>query len=281
MQKPVTLIKLGGSVITNKEVPMMVRRQVLSRLVAEIARARQQTGELFIIGHGQGSFAHAPAMQFQTMEGFVRGDSVIGMAVTQDSAAQLNRIVVRESLSQQLPAVSFLFSNTLVTRGKEAVSWSGEVLEEYLDKGLLPVTGGDVIVDMEQGCTIWSTEKVLGHIAEQLQYSDSFRAVRIIHVTEVPGVLDKNSGVIPAISHHNLAEVKEAISDTKGFDVTGGMWHKIEESLKQAELGLRTDIISGLETDNLYNCLVGQPYTGTTISHEEIPAFEAFRSLLS
>jgi isopentenyl phosphate kinase len=56
MKKKITLIKLGGSIITNKDIPMSLRSHVLSRLVAEIAKVKKELeakGELLIVGHGQ------------------------------------------------------------------------------------------------------------------------------------------------------------------------------------------------------------------------------------
>lgn len=262
--KKITLIKLGGAIITNKEVPMMVRPDLLGRLVKEIARAKSSTGDIYVVGHGQGSFAHAPALRYKTMDGFVLSDSVIGMAITQDSAAQLNRIVVQNFINEQVPAASFLFSNSMVTNNKIAQHWCNDVLLQYLEKGLVPVTGGDVLVDSQIGCTIWSTEMVLSYIATHLP-KDTYRIEKIIHVTEVAGVLDGEGSIIEHISRKNETDIKKLMHETKGFDVTGGMWHKIEESLELADLGIESVIISGLSKDNLYNCLVGRSYTGTLV----------------
>ena len=267
MSQEIVLIKLGGSVITNKEVPMMVRKMVLKRLVEEIAQVRKESDEIFILGHGSGSFAHSPALRYKTMDGFINDESEMGMAITQDSAAKLNRIVVQECLSQELPAVSFAFSSTLVTKNKRKQSWSGQVLKQYLEKNLLPITYGDVIVDSEQGCTIWSTERIFGFLSEWLQQETSYKIKRVIYVNEVDGVLDlDNDGqVISEISRDNVEQVKKMMTKTKGFDVTGGMWHKIEESLKLAENKIETLIISGLKEGNLYRALVGQEYKGTHV----------------
>lgn len=266
MAQNVTLLKLGGSIITNKEVPMHVREDVLTRLVSEIAKARVKTGNLYVIGHGQGSFAHAPALRYKTMDGFISDESPIGMAITQDSAAQLNRIVVGECLAQELPAVSLYCSNSVVSKKTKAHHTFTAVLEQYLEKGLVPVTCGDVLVDAEQGCTIWSTEKVLAHFAAELQQLPQFNVREIIHVTEVAGVLDADNAVIPEISQENAAEIKKLMRTTKGFDVTGGMWHKIEESLQLAKQGIPATILSGMKPDNLYNKLIGSDFIGTSIS---------------
>ncbi len=261
---PITLIKLGGSIITNKEVPYTTRPDVLKRLVQEIARARSESNELFIVGHGQGSFAHAPALRYQTMDGFVNKDSIIGMAITQDSAAQLNRIVVKQFIDEHLPAASFLFSNSMVTSQDVAKHWCSQVLLEYLDKGLLPICCGDVIVDDKKGCTIWSTEKILAYLALELP-KHSLDVSRVIHVTEVAGVLDSEGATIPSITSATKDDAKQHINGTKGFDVTGGMWHKIEESLELATKGITSHIIAGGKTDNLYNCLMNKKYEGTVI----------------
>ena len=265
MSQEVILIKLGGSIITNKEVSMMVRERALRRLVEEIARARKKTDSLFILGHGQGSFAHVPALRYKTMDGFINGDSLIGMAITQDSAAKINRIVVGRCLAQELPAVSFAFSSTLVTAKKQKKSWDGRVLEQYLEKGLLPVIYGDVIVDSEQGCTIWSTETIFSFLVPWLQQKTEYEVKKVVHVNELAGVLDHDGQVIPEISLNNAAEVKKMMTKTKGFDVTGGMWHKIGESLKLAKQGIETHIISGLKKDNLYQVLTAQEYEGTRV----------------
>jgi isopentenyl phosphate kinase len=263
--KNVNFIKLGGSVITNKEVPMMVRTEVLSRIVQEIARAKKKTGEIYVVGHGQGSFAHAPAMRYRTKEGFVQSDSRMGMAITQDSAAQLNRVVVKMFLSHDLPAVSYNMSNVLVTKKSLLNSFSDTVFLEYLRQGLLPITGGDVIVDTAQGCTIWSTEKVLAHLIE-MAVSAKYQVNSIIHVTEVAGVLDSQNKVIAKINNADQIKVKKSIGFTKGFDVTGGMWHKIEESLALAEKGVVTKIVSGMKSNNLYSLLMGD----NSVTHTEI-----------
>jgi isopentenyl phosphate kinase len=265
MSQEIILIKLGGSIITNKEVSMMVREQVLQRLIGEIARARKKTKSIFILGHGSGSFAHAPALRYKTKAGFNNPESQMGMAITQDSAAKLNRVVVEECLSQELPAASFAFSSTLVTNQGKKQSWNGEVIRQYLEKGLLPVTYGDVIVDSSQGCTIWSTETIFSFLAQWLQQETDYKIKKVIHVNEVAGVLDEKGQIIPEISTKTAADVKKMMTKTKGFDVTGGMWHKIEESFKLAQRQIETQIISGLKKDNLYRVLTNQDCEGTRV----------------
>ena len=265
MQKNLTLIKLGGSIITDKEIPMSLRKSVLTRLVGEIASAKQEKPEqLLIVGHGQGSFAHVPASKYQTMAGFINEESVLGMAIVQDSAATLNRLVVHEFLKHELPAVSFYASNTIVTKKRKKRFFCADVINEYLRKDLLPVTCGDVLVDSEQGCTIWSTEEILAFLADYF-LAQNMRVNKIIHVTKVAGFLDKHGQVVPEITAQNWSKVKKDLRHTRGFDVTGGMGLKIEESLNLAKKGIQSVIISGLLKENLYWALTDQDCVGTII----------------
>ena len=59
--------------------------------------------------------------------------------------------------------------------------------------------------------------------------------IKIIHVSDVKGVLDEKGKVIPVISTRNYKKVKAAITGSKLTDVTGGMIHKVEESLTLAK----------------------------------------------
>ncbi len=261
-----TFIKLGGAVISNKDIPESVRQDVLGRLIKEIAKAREEKKLHLILGNGAGGFAHVPAARYKTMEGFIHPESRMGMAITQDSAARLNRLVVKTCLQTNLPAVTLAPSNTLVTNKRKAESVFLDVFEEYLKNELIPVVYGDVLADRTQGCTIWSTDSIFSFLARKLERKE-WEVGEIIHVTEAEGVW-KNaqheiySQITPAMSE----EVKASMVDIKGFDVTGGMWHKIEESLSLTKLGIKTRIISGLVPNALYNTLVGKKNMGTLIT---------------
>jgi len=265
MKKNLTLIKLGGSIITDKEIPMSLRKETLRRLVGEIASAKQEKpDQMLIVGHGQGSFAHVPASKYQTMAGFINEESLLGMAIVQDSAATLNRLVVHEFIKHELPAVSFYASNTIVTDNRKKLFFCADVIKEYLQKDLLPVTCGDVLVDRKQGCTIWSTEKILAFLADYF-LEQKIEINKIIHVTEVAGFLDKQGQLVPEITAETWPKISRDLRNTRGFDVTGGMGLKIEESLILAKKGIESVIISGMLKGNLYWALTDQDCVGTTI----------------
>ncbi|MGA3021078.1 MAG: hypothetical protein ABSD68_03970, partial [Candidatus Micrarchaeales archaeon] len=64
--KNLVLVKLGGSLITDKTSPFTPNLDVIKRLAKEIHEAREEKGMSLIIGHGGGSFPHKPAKDYRT-----------------------------------------------------------------------------------------------------------------------------------------------------------------------------------------------------------------------
>ncbi|MCC6711647.1 MAG: hypothetical protein IT416_04845 [Candidatus Pacebacteria bacterium] len=265
-KQPITLVKLGGSIITNKKEFMSLKKEAINDLVKQIKLVISSfPNEHLIVGHGQGSYAHLPASKYRTMEGFVNQESTYGMAVVQDMAARLNREIVGAFIEQNIPAVSFLMSNSLITEKQKASQDFFILLEKYLEKGLFPITCGDVILDEMMGCTIWSTEKILTFFTEQLT-AHGYQVERLIHITEVGGFLDDQNQIIKYINKTNWPSLSRHLTATKGVDVTGGMDLKVTESLALASnFGLKTYIMSG-KNNNLYNFFAKKDWVGTEIS---------------
>lgn len=72
------LIKLGGSVITDKSKPFTARPGAIKRLVGEIKQAGKIYKGKILIGHGSGSFGHTVAAKYKTQEGIDKKDSING-----------------------------------------------------------------------------------------------------------------------------------------------------------------------------------------------------------
>lgn len=270
MNEPsVILIKLGGSVITDKTTPETLRPDVLRRLVSEVKAALETSRDRIIIAHGAGSFAHVPAKKYDTMNGFKDESSKLGMAIVQDSAARLNRLVIQACLEQGLPAVSVCMSSSIVTKNKQLHSYYSDVFQEHLRHDLLPISYGDVIIDQDIGCTIWSTDVILPFFAQQfLQHGWTVK--KVIHVTDVPGVyknIEKPEvGIFEVITPQNKNEVQKSMGSVVGYDVTGGMWSKITESLTLTKHGVETEILSGKEPGRLQAALLGEKVISTRIT---------------
>lgn len=264
MNKPIVLIKIGGSLITDKNKPFTVNQKALKIIAKEIKNVVSKTDKQLIIGHGAGSFAHLPAKKYNTINGAETEKDFLGMAKVCDAACNLNRIVVKELLKAGLPAVSFSPLSIFISEGFKMKSLSLEPFKQLLKTSVLPVVYGDVISDSQKGCTIFSTERVLGYLGLQLK-KQGFEIEKIIHCGKTDGVYDQNGKTIPLINKENFEKHKKGLNGAGGIDVTGGMLHKVEESLKMAQKGVPALIIDGVEKGSLFKAVLGKKVLGTRI----------------
>ncbi len=225
-------LKLGGSLLTDKTRPEALRTELARALCRQIAHVWQaQPGLRLLLGIGSGSFGHVPARQYGLAPGVQHPDAWYGAALTADSAARLVRQVVAWLLELQLPAWSVQPSACWTTMNRTIVQGDGHRVVQALQRGLIPVVHGDVMLDTSQGIAIASTEEVFRCLVPYLRPS------RILLAGEVPGVLrDPQQGlaaanVVPWIEMDDLAHLGMALGASRGIDVTGGMADKVKRCL--------------------------------------------------
>jgi isopentenyl phosphate kinase len=264
MKPGLILLKIGGGVITDKNVQYGLRDEVLSRLAREIGEAWREIGETkLIIGNGAGSFAHYSAHKYRTMEGFVNEESRLGMGWVRWDAVKLNQIVFEQLLSTNVPVFSVSPSSIMKVKGGKTIQLFMESVKTLLSIEMVPLVYGDVMVDEEKGCIVYSTERVFDELANEL--ADNY-AIRVIHVSAEEGVYDKGkASIFEKITKNNIEEVKEHLGGSNGVDVSGGMLHKVKECLVLAEKGIVSQIVSGIIPGRLRKALMGSSVKGTII----------------
>jgi isopentenyl phosphate kinase len=262
--KGLIFVKLGGSLITDKSVAFTEKPDVIRRLAQEIHSARGK-GAKIVVGHGGGSYPHETATKYQTHKGLISKESTKGLALVQDAASRLNRIVVKALLDAGENAISVQPSSFCIAKNIKIVDGYTRPIEKMLESGMLPVVYGDVGMDLAQGCCILSTEEIFSFLAKSL------KPERIIMAGKVNGVFtadpnkDKSAKIIPEITQKNFPDIKKYLTSSDGIDVTGGMLHKAKLCLELANAGSECEIINGLKPGNLEKALSGQRGLGTVI----------------
>jgi isopentenyl phosphate kinase len=264
MHKPIILIKIGGSLITDKNKPFTVNEEALDIIASEVKKAVNM-GKLLIIGHGAGSFAHVPAKKYQTHKGIINKQSYRGIAEVSDVAARLNRIVIKKFLKEKINAVSVSPLSSMVASEHKLSDIFTKSIELLLTQGLLPVVYGDQILDEKMGCTIFSTEKVLAYLGLALKAKD-YRVEQIIQCGQTSGVYDADGKTIKEINGKNIGQYRQNLGGSGGTDVTGGMLHKVEETLLLAKQGIPGLIIDGIVHGTLSDAIGGKSVKGTKIT---------------
>lgn len=263
IEKPLIFIKIGGSLITDKTKPFTLKEKALDVICGEIKKATT-SGKLLVVGHGAGSFAHYPASKYQTHRGIVNEAGYRGIAEVADVAAQLNRIVVKKLLEKGVNAVTVSPLSIMIAENHKIKSLCSESVEELLKLGLVPVLYGDQIIDIRTGCTVFSTEKVLGYLALKMQRK-GYKIEKIIHCGQTNGVYDVDGKTIPMINQHNFVTYRKSLNGSGGIDVTGGILHKVEETLALARAGIPGLIIDGVENGSLSKAVGGESVLGTRV----------------
>jgi isopentenyl phosphate kinase len=264
----VLLIKLGGSLITDKTRPETARRRVIRRLAAEIAHAAAHSSARLIVGHGSGSFGHVAAARFRLATGLAGPDQLPGVSLTQDRAAVLHRLVVDALLAAGALPFSIVPSSALVAEGGEPVDFALEPLLLALERGLLPVLYGDVVLDRAQGVAICSTERLFTLLARRL-LERGVAVRRALWLGETEGVWDGSGRTIPRLTRAGLAQMEAgALGGGAGTDVTGGMRHRVETALALADLGIPSQILDGRVAGLLERAVAGEEVAGTLIAPE-------------
>lgn len=248
----ITLIKLGGSLVTNKRERASFREDVM-RDVARQLKHCHDSGLLHqcILGHGSGSFGHFEAQQYQTHLGVHSAQNWLGYTRVGYVASLLNQHVMRVLFEHELPVLRFSPSTTTLADNQEILEMSISGINKALNHNLIPVVHGDVAFDVSLGGTIVSTETVFSYLTEHLEVS------KIILVGEVDGVLNQEGGLIDLITPSIFDDVKQFLGESAGVDVTGGMSSKIKDMLQLIEKrpALRVKIINGYTPNNLTRCI--------------------------
>ena len=256
------LIKLGGSLITDKTRAKSFRQERVRRIARQVLHLRDRFKDLrIVIGHGSGSFGHFEAQKYRTVEGLETDREHQGFVQVGAVAAELSMLVLNEFHAAGLPAMRFQPSSTIIASNKRMKSFDSRALAMALDRRLIPLIHGDIALDEVIGGTIISTEALFAHLASQLCVEI------IILLGEVDGVLDQKGEVIPLISPSSLAGVRSALSGSHGVDVTGGMLQKVETmiALARDHPSLTVIIADGSRDDILVDLLVNRSQIGTRI----------------
>jgi isopentenyl phosphate kinase len=176
----------------------------------------------------------------------------------------LHRLIVGVLEVAGLQPYSIAPSSCVVAAAGRPVTFADEPLFLALDRGLLPVLYGDVVMDRDWGAAICSTERLF-ELAVPRLLEHGWMVRRVLWLGETDGLYDASGRTVPHLSETNFAEAVQAIGAPAGADVTGGMRHRVETALALARLGVPSLLANGLTTGLLEAVLSGEEVVGTVI----------------
>jgi len=216
----VTVLKLGGSVVTEKDTAETVDDAALSRAAGAIASAVESDSASLVLVHGGGSFGHHHAARHGVSSTEGTHDAA-ALTEIHRAMGELNATVVDALQELSVPALPVRPLSLAARPDELVVPLDG--IDLMLSEGFVPVLHGDVVVDADDGGTILSGDEIVVAVARGLG------ADRVGLCSTVPGVLDAAGDVIPAIDSYD--EVATAVGGSDATDVTGGMAGKVQQLL--------------------------------------------------
>lgn len=264
--KPI-ILKIGGSVITDKSEELAARTAEMNRLADELKKANVQN---LIIVHGGGSFGHPLAQKYAIKEGLkeAKANQIVGFAETHHVMTVLNGLFMDALVWHNIPAVSIMPSSCIITENSRIKCFETTPLTLLLKTGFLPVLYGDAVIDTKLGFTILSGDQLVSYIATK------FNAERIIMGVDVDGLyntdpkIEKNAKMFKHLTLEELKKLQNNFGKPTACDVTGGMFGKMVELLPAIEKGIPVTIINASKPNYIYKALKGEIVEGTLIEKE-------------
>lgn len=241
------VLKIGGSVLTDKNQSSTARPEHIERLAAEI---KAGLGSRLVLIHGVGSFGHHQAREFGMRNG-LNSTSIRGIWPTHSAAKTLNSMILDALYRQGVYAAPVHPLGMCVLKDGRVDSLCLDVIDEFLAHGIVPVLHGDLAADRTRGIDVISGDQIVVAIARAL------KAEKVGIGTNVDGVYAKDFKIIESISPSNIDTVKEALSGSGGVDVTGGMAGKITELLDLASSGIPSLVFNAEKPGNVAKFLRG------------------------
>ncbi len=243
------VLKLGGSVLTDKAGDCAIRSDRIRACAAEIAR---RPGHQVVLVHGAGSCGHPQARRHRLDRGIPPGD-LAGIAETHAAVARLNGEVVEALRSAGREAVGIHPLGHCIAEGGRLLDPDWRPVGLLTAIGVTPVLHGDVVTDTVRGASIVSGDQIVASLARALS------PALVGLATDVPGVLGKDGSVIARIATGRAEGIAGGSVNT---DVTGGMKGKLAELLALAGAGTGSSVF---HVSRLGDFLDGKPHGGTDI----------------
>ncbi len=230
--KSLTLVKLGGSVITQKKVsPPTVNNMAINRIAKEL---QTHQGSLLVV-LGGGAHGHQAAH----IHGF--GDSstpleklLAGIPSIRHNMTLLSLEVEQALNANGIPSVVIPPFSSVSMHDGEIMNFPTDIIKWALEAHCAVIIHGDVCLDDVQGASILSGDTISVYLAKALDIK------RVFIGTDVDGIFEENPRVNPnatlvsVIDSSNKDSVLAGAGTSAATDVTGGMARKAWELFELA-----------------------------------------------
>ena len=260
------LLKLGGSLLTDKDKPYSIREDVVKSAIQQIIDANKK----LILIHGGGSFGHPLAKEYSISAGINSSipHQILGLTKTHQSMNNFNSYLINLFLENKYPALSIQASSIFIKDSLKISTQSIDIIETALDLNILPILYGDIILDKQGSFSIISGDQIIFELCENLK---KYQISKVIFVMETDGIYindedskQKNIRLATKLYLRDLENLNLADLGQK-IDVTGGIQGKINSIKEICKYNIPVQLLNGLKEGYIYKSLKNEMINCTNI----------------
>ena len=261
----IILLKLGGSLLTDKNKPFSIREDIVEGSVQQIVDAKEKV----VLIHGGGSFGHPLAKKYSIINGIDSSipNQVLGLTETHQSMNKFNSYLVNSFLEKNYPALPIQTSSIFIKDSQEISISSMEVIETALDLNILPILYGDIILDKQGSFSIISGDQIILELCRNL---NRYHVSKVIFTMETDGiyVTDEkrgNNSILVTECYSDQLEDLNLTNLGQKIDVTGGIKGKINFIQKIVNNDIPVQLINGLKENYIFRSLKNEKLDCTNV----------------
>lgn len=254
------LVKLGGSVLTDKARLRTPRRTAIRRLARELAAVRQP----LLVVHGAGSFGHILARRHKLNEGGSSAMKRIAAAGVQRDVKELDGLVVNALIAAGLAAIPIPPSTILSLDDGKVATMDLMTFVEFSSMGFTPVTFGDVVRDLRHGFSVCSGDVLM------LELARAFRPERAVFAADIDGLFTmdprqhREARMVEVVRSEDIDRIK--FTSAARTDVTGSIEGKVRRMFEIADHVGECLIVNGNVKNRVRDALRGRRVVGTRVA---------------
>jgi isopentenyl phosphate kinase len=259
------IIKLGGSVITEKEGNRFeVKRKAIARIASEIRKAMDEKGFSLIVVHGAGPFGHINVTNYGIDNGVFDERQREGYEKTVKDCNFLDSVVVEELRKAGIEAIGIDPNKIVKQDNRKIIEFETAEIDKVLKEGKVPVLFGQMVPDKKLNYSVMSGDAAIGFLAKRLKAKKIFLGTDVAGIFEQDPKKNPEAKRIEVINRENFDKVLERVGEAGTVDVTKGMKGKLEK-LRETLQGTTALIFDAKQEGAFYKALVGEKVQGTEV----------------
>ena len=247
---PLYILKIGGSVITDKNKYATARKDVIHRIAKEIRDAKAEQDFKLILVNGAGSFGHMPVKKYGLKQGITDERTKLAVPKVQIEVENLNRMLWDALLEQEIAAWPLHPHSFIVEENRKIKRFETEQIKAMLDKDIMPLLYGDMVIDTVRGASIISGDDIVPYLAKNLDVAAMFFGTDTSGIYTADPKKYPDATRIDNIDNSNYNEILQHVGESAAEDVTGGMKEKLRKIVEQAA-GKKTYIFDASKERNV------------------------------